>query len=385
MAKSNQIEKPSKPYPEFPLYAHASRRWAKKIKGQTRYFGPWGDWQAALERYEHDVNYWQRGKTPPAMGKDNSIVTVGFLVNTFLEQREKKVQTGERSPRTYADYKRTGAELIKQLGRGTNVELLDPSDFEKLRNYYADRGGLVWLRNNIARAMAILNFAHKNDLIPHPIRTGESFKRPDKASIKKERSEKNNKRYSVAELKAIYKAANPQMKCFMLLALNGGLGNGDIGRLEDRHIQGDWIDFPRPKNQVDRRFRLWPETKRAIQATRQSKRPESPLVFLTKYGESWFKELTDDPISNEWGKLCKDVGHHVKGRGFYALRHMFRSVAQGARDREAIDLIMGHSNQSISEQYLEWGVDDKRLKAVTDYVRKWAKPIIKENKAKKPL
>ena len=35
--------KPPKPYPLFPLTAHPTRRWCKKIAGKLHYFGPWDD------------------------------------------------------------------------------------------------------------------------------------------------------------------------------------------------------------------------------------------------------------------------------------------------------------------------------------------------------
>jgi hypothetical protein len=49
---TGQSSKPQKPSPDFPLFAHATGRWAKKVSGQMLYFGRWDDPQGALREYQ---------------------------------------------------------------------------------------------------------------------------------------------------------------------------------------------------------------------------------------------------------------------------------------------------------------------------------------------
>jgi hypothetical protein len=44
-------EKPLKPRKDFPLWAHPTGPWAKKINGTTYYLGRWGDPNGAEEKY----------------------------------------------------------------------------------------------------------------------------------------------------------------------------------------------------------------------------------------------------------------------------------------------------------------------------------------------
>ncbi len=44
--------KPDKPSPDFPLTAHPTGRWCKKIKGKLHYFGIWAKPAEALQRYK---------------------------------------------------------------------------------------------------------------------------------------------------------------------------------------------------------------------------------------------------------------------------------------------------------------------------------------------
>ena len=70
MSDTNSISsqpagKPEKPTPDYPLFAHATGRWAKKIKGKLVYFGPWADPDGAKERYHGFLaGTWRREKKP---------------------------------------------------------------------------------------------------------------------------------------------------------------------------------------------------------------------------------------------------------------------------------------------------------------------------------
>lgn len=104
------ICKPEKPYPEFLLYAPARKRWAKKIKGRTHFFGPWDHWEAAFAENERQASYLHSGRPVPP--KQADVLTVGILVNAFLEHRDGLRKSGELTDRYHYDSTRAATCLI---------------------------------------------------------------------------------------------------------------------------------------------------------------------------------------------------------------------------------------------------------------------------------
>src|SRR4051812_15770977 len=133
--------KPAKPYPDFPLFPHATRRWAKKIRGQMHYFGSWANGpDAALAKYLAEKDDLHAGRKPRVQVSEG--VTVKALVNAFLNHKQTRLDNGELSSRTWRTYKETTDVLVQQFGKQRLASDLDPDDFAKLRDVAAKRWGL---------------------------------------------------------------------------------------------------------------------------------------------------------------------------------------------------------------------------------------------------
>lgn len=297
------VDKPPKPYPDFPLTPHNSGAWMKKINGNIHYFGKWGRVVGGkLTRIQEDGCWADALKLYQAQAED--------------------LHAG-RAPRSN-------------------------------RSNAGDAG--------------------QNKL------TGSEFKKPDKAVLRKHRARNGERMLEADELRKLLNAAAVPIKAMILLGINAGFGNHDVATLPRSalNLERGWLNYPRPKTGVGRRCPLWPETTAAIKAAlaaRPKPRDQSDkdIVFLMSTGRRWVRNTEKsrtDNLSVCFGELMKKLGIHDKGIGFHVLRHVFRTIADAARDPVAIDHIMGLSDPSMGGHYRE-RIDDGRLQAVAMHVHDW--------------
>ena len=142
MAKSIQsrrVDKPEKPYVGFPLFPHATKRWAKKILGKVHYFGSWSNsWQPALQKFQDQRDDLYAGQLPRVRGEGPSI---DELKERFLAWKRQMVEAGELEAETLQEYTRASNHVTEVLGSRRLVSDLASDDFEKLRSRLAKTRG----------------------------------------------------------------------------------------------------------------------------------------------------------------------------------------------------------------------------------------------------
>jgi len=405
-------ERPEKPYEGFPLTPHAGGKWMKKIRGTIHYFGRWGrivkgkmerlpgdGWQEALAIYKAQAEDLHAGRTPrPKIDG----LTVGDLRERFLTAKSRALDAGEITARTYAEYRQSADRLQAMFGEHRLVDDLAADDFEHLRADMASHFGPVRLSNEVQRVRTIFKWGYDAALIKTPMRFGPDFKKPSAAVLRKHRAKNGEKMLEAEQIRLILDALDgkevvtgtdetgepvkvklephPALRAMILLGVNCGFIAKDCADLplSALDLKGEWIDFPRPKTGIARRCALWPETVDALKAAIEARpEPETKeakrLVFVTTRGRPWIIRGTANRISFLARDLMMTLGVHRSKGGFATLRHVFRTIADGAKDQVAVNHAMGHSDSTMAGVYRE-RIDDSRLRAVADHVRAWLWP-----------
>ncbi len=382
MTKSTTLKKaakPPKPYADFPLFAHATKRWCKKIKGKLIYFGPWGDPDGALAKFLDERDAWFAGRNPRKNGRPDGL-TIRDLCNRFLTSKERLLAAGDLVEVTFRLHKETCARLVSYFGGDRLVTDVSPDEFERFRSTFAEALAPSTLGGLIIRTRGIFRFADTEGLIDKPIRFGSTFRGPSAKVLLQDRHAKGSRMFEADEIRKLIDAADVHLGAMICLGANCGFGPHDVGRLPLGAVElsSGWCDFARPKTGILRRVPLWPETVEAIRESLKH-RPEprneavKPLIFITVTGRAWADARPDNVVVRLFGKLLRVTGLHRPGLGFYGLRRGFETIAGESIDQVAVDHIMGHSRGDMASVYRQ-RISDERLLAVVNHVRQWLFP-----------
>lgn len=400
--RRNRPDKPDKPYADYPLFFHDSGRIAKKIRGNLHYFGRWANVkdgklvvvddveaaaQQAVDDYKDKRDDLQAGRKPRPKGAGG--LTVADLSNQYLTAKRRLLDSGEITQRTFGEYYATCARVVDTFGGSRVVSDLTADDFGKLRAILAQSRGPVTLGNEVQRVRMLFKWGFDEGKIDQPIRYGQSFNKPSAKSIRIARAENGSRMFEADELRRILNAARQPMHAVILVAVNCGFGPTDLASLPLTAVDLDcgWITFPRPKTGIARRAKLWPETVKSLRDAIASRPPaekpeDADLVFLTRRGRRWVRQTDhadeskwtnrSDMLGKEFAALLKPLGING-GRGLYAARHSFQTIAENSRDLPAVKYVMGHVDSSMSGVYRD-RVSDERLQGVADVMRAWLWP-----------
>jgi hypothetical protein len=239
MAKSIRKFRPSKPHPDFPLFPHATGRWAKKVRGKLHYFGPWDDSDGALNRWLDTKDDLLAGRTPR---RNREGLAVKELSNRYLHAKRGRVETGELTEVTWTGYRITCQHILKFFGTSRFVEDLRPEDFEQYRTYLSKTNGLVGIRNQVRNARMVFSYAFKAGLIDRPVIFGPEFTAPTARALRKARTPRM---FEASQIRQMLEHADATMRAMVLLGVNAAFGNSDVTRLPLNaiNLNAGWITY----------------------------------------------------------------------------------------------------------------------------------------------
>lgn len=164
----------------------------------------------------------------------------------------------------FTEYKEKTDWIVAAFGGQRLVDDLAAEEFGELRVDLAQRWGPVRLGNVIGRMKSVFKFGLDNGLIDRPVRFGSEFHKPTKAVLRKHKAAVGSKMLEAEQIRKLLDAADVLYRALILLGVNAGYGDRAALSISAADLESGWIDFPRPKTEIERRCKLWPETSAAL-------------------------------------------------------------------------------------------------------------------------
>jgi integrase len=417
---------PPLPYPEFPLRPHKNGQWYKSVwnprskRSEQFYFGAWADDPKGRRALAEPDTGWLARRDAIRAGIDNVRVEplaagnlcLGELMARFLAFKREKVTSGELSLATLDGYLKEVRVFVAFQKPGTPAAGLRPEHFSAYMRHLVEtrKLGRFARKRVVTYLNTFLRYGAKNGWTTMPnggVDWVAPATDPDSMRLARARAgaaDHSDRVVNGAEVDKLLARAQPAFRAMILLGVNCGLGPADLGRL-----RWDMIDlgkrrlrFPRPKTGVPRVGFLWKKTVEALRRVRTlrhnrralAREGEASLVFITRKGLPYYREAEvhavvdvdgrrvkklvgvkiDNPVLRTFRRMARELD--LDGVSFYRLRHTFRTLGKRARDREALDLMMGHKDASIGRVYEHGFIGWRRIRRVSRVVhrRLWPKP-----------
>lgn len=364
--------KPIKPYDSFPLTPHVRGGWGKKYKGHQLYISP-VDPDKALAEFHRRARAIDNDKPAPPSKKLGDM-TVGELVNQYVDEREHDYKAGKLSMGTLQNYKYAAVRMAKHLGRDTLIDDLIPDDFTRMHRRLAEALGGHALARAVQGIRTIFKYAADNDWIDRTPRYGSVFRKRMPA--------RKTSAVTVEAARCVLAASAGQLRAMILLALNGGYTPKDCADLPRAAI--DWklgtINFPRPKmkdrHPIDRVMVMWPETADSLREVIAAQKPNN-LVFLTVHGNPWVvrgeSKTGKAGGTNSVGLMYRRAGKPIGVSRFDDLRHLHRTIADELEKPNAAARLMGHRLPGLADVYVD-SIEHNRIRVLTDHIRSRINP-----------
>jgi len=313
-------------------------------------------------------------------------------IGRYLQWQEQRFNGGEITVHGLASYRNEVAQIQDFLARH-EIEVLDEktlADFRayQVTEYTAGRQGLATLKRKLSAAKRLTEWLYENAVLATLPRNLKSVCIYNLPKAQRKKAKKAVAVYSIEQIKGIYKAASPDTRLYMLLALNCGMYYADIADLRHEQYANGRIARCRHKTGESGSWLLWATTRKLLEqlavanGTYKAEDGEGSYMLRHKDGTPLYaygmrfdaaKKRNVMIRCNHIETKFKDLVAALNISGdFRQLRATGATLVRNASDTDTAKLFLANSKETIAEQhYLAENFDglDKALAEVENMLK----------------